>query len=61
MFYEMITGHRAFRGETPMLTLAAVIKSEPLPMEGLHEEFSRIIRRCPVAQGFVETYKEPRR
>jgi hypothetical protein len=31
MLYEMVTGHRAFTGDSPASTLAAVIKTDPKP------------------------------
>ena len=32
LLYEMLTGERAFRGETPISTLAAVLNHEPKPL-----------------------------
>jgi Tol biopolymer transport system component len=50
VLYEMITGQRAFRGETQMSTLAAIINQEPKPaceiVEGLPLEVDRIISLC---------------
>ncbi|MDQ6758632.1 MAG: serine/threonine-protein kinase [Acidobacteriota bacterium] len=50
LLYEMCSGQRAFRGDSPMSTLAAVIAREPVP---LHEiapavpvELERVIARC---------------
>ena len=50
VLYEMVTGQRAFRGETKMSTLAAIINQEPKPageiVEGLPREVERIITLC---------------
>jgi Tol biopolymer transport system component len=47
VLYEMLTGRRAFRRDSPALTLAAVIHQEPppLPAEAPHD-LQRIIARC---------------
>jgi serine/threonine protein kinase len=29
VFYEMVTGRKAFEGDTSVLTLAAIVKEEP--------------------------------
>src|SRR5262250_519510 len=34
ILYEMLSGHRAFAGESKMSTLAAVLQSEPKPLGG---------------------------
>jgi serine/threonine protein kinase len=48
--YEMVTGSRAFQGDTRASTLAAVLKDEPKPASqiavGLPKEVERLIRRC---------------
>jgi Tol biopolymer transport system component/predicted Ser/Thr protein kinase len=47
VLYEMVTGARAFRGDSRMSTLAAVLHHEPAPMGGeIPRELERIIRRC---------------
>jgi len=47
MFYEMLTGRRAFRRDTPALTLAAILHLEPaLLPEGTPGELERIVSRC---------------
>jgi serine/threonine protein kinase/Tol biopolymer transport system component len=50
VLYEMITGERAFRGETKLSTLASLINQEPKPasqiIEGLPREVERIIALC---------------
>jgi eukaryotic-like serine/threonine-protein kinase len=50
LLYEMITGRRAFQGDTRASTLAAVLRDEPKPASqitlGLSKEVERVIRRC---------------
>jgi hypothetical protein len=47
VLYEMITGRRAFRGDTNLSTLAAVINQEPQPAgPEVPRELERIIARC---------------
>jgi serine/threonine protein kinase len=50
MLYEMVTGHRAFHGDSPLSTLTAVLREEPKPVsnlsEGLPRELERVINRC---------------
>jgi serine/threonine protein kinase len=50
VLYEMLTGKRAFRGETKMATLAAVLRADPEPLdklaEGVPRELARIVQRC---------------
>jgi len=47
LLYEMVTGRRAFRGDSNMSTLAAIIKQEPEPL-GVEtpRDLEKIIRRC---------------
>ena len=49
LLYEMLTGRRAFGGETPSDTLASILRSEPdyalLPPE-TPKALDRLIRRC---------------
>ncbi len=54
VLYEMLSGKRAFRGDTPMATLAAIVKDEPTPLAA-PEALERIVKRClaqQVAQRF---------
>jgi serine/threonine protein kinase/WD40 repeat protein len=50
VLYEMVTGHRAFRGDSSASTLAAILRSEPRPasdvVPDLPREVERIIARC---------------
>jgi tRNA A-37 threonylcarbamoyl transferase component Bud32/Tol biopolymer transport system component len=50
VLYEMITGKRAFLGDSKLSTLASVLHSEPLPPsklgQGVPREVERIISRC---------------
>ena len=50
MLYEMITGRRAFRRDSHISTLAAVLHEEPEPVSrisgGVPKELERIITRC---------------
>jgi serine/threonine protein kinase len=50
VLYEMITGQRAFQGNTRMATLTSVLRDEPKPpveiREEIPDELGRIIARC---------------
>jgi len=50
VLYEMVTGRRAFSGDSWAATVAAVLKSEPMPPQDVTEtiprELQRIISRC---------------
>jgi serine/threonine protein kinase len=50
LLYEMLSGKRAFRAETPMATVAAILNREPEPLTeiapGLPKELERIVTRC---------------
>jgi serine/threonine protein kinase len=50
VLYEMLSGKRAFRAETRMATMAAVLNQEPVPLAevipGLPKELERIVTRC---------------
>ncbi len=50
VLYEMVTGQRAFRGETRVSTLAAVVEKEPQPVSEtgaeVPPELARLIARC---------------
>jgi len=50
LLYEMLTGRRAFQGDSKMSTLAAILNREPEPVETIvpevPREVSRIVQRC---------------
>ena len=50
MFYEMLTGQRAFHGDTAASTIASILREEPKPIsqvaEGLPRDAEKIVRRC---------------
>jgi eukaryotic-like serine/threonine-protein kinase len=50
LLYEMVTGRRAFDGDSKLSTLSAVLREEPKAagqiVEGLPRELERIITRC---------------
>jgi Tol biopolymer transport system component len=50
LLYEMVTGRRAFQGDSKLSTLSAILREEPTPasqvVEGLPRELERIIARC---------------
>ena len=51
ILYEMLTGKRAFSGESKMSTLAAVLQADPKPLSGqmadaLPREVERLVLRC---------------
>ncbi len=50
VLYEMLTGHRAFQGDSAMSTLSAVLRSEPKPVTLLApdvpRDVERVINRC---------------
>ncbi len=50
LLYEMVTGRRAFSGESKVSTLAAILKEEPRPpsdiVPALPRELERLIQHC---------------
>jgi len=50
VLYEMLTGHRAFPGDTTAATISAILRDEPAPLrdsiEGLPPELERMIGLC---------------
>ncbi len=50
VLYEMVAGRRAFEGESPLSTLAAILHKEPQPLnqlvEGSPRDLEKIIARC---------------
>ena len=47
LLYEMVTGRRAFKGDTKMSTLAAILNQEPAPLGVMvPQEMEKVITRC---------------
>jgi len=50
VLYEMVTGQRAFQGDSPLSTLTAVLREEPKPLSNisadLPRELERVLTRC---------------
>jgi serine/threonine protein kinase len=50
VLYEMLTGHRAFTGDTKLSTLASILNREPRPaaliVPDLPRELDRVLARC---------------
>ena len=50
LFYEMVTGRRAFQGDSKLSTLSAILRDEPKApsqvVDGVPRELERIITRC---------------
>ena len=50
VLYEMVTGRRAFRGDTKLSVLSAILKEDPQPASSVREDvprdLERIIARC---------------
>lgn len=47
VLYEMITGERAFQGESNLSTLSAVLNKEPAPLDaGVPNDLRKLITRC---------------
>jgi serine/threonine protein kinase/Tol biopolymer transport system component len=63
ILYEMATGARAFRGATPVETLASVIRDEPPPIRGVAPEVPTplvwVVDRC-LAKAPIDRYGSTR-
>ena len=50
VFYEMITGRRAFEGDSPASVLASILKDQPPPLSerqpGVPRGVARVVRKC---------------
>jgi Tol biopolymer transport system component len=50
VLYEMATGQRAFRGDTAMSTISAILRDDPKPASAIRgeipAELDRVIKRC---------------
>jgi serine/threonine-protein kinase len=63
ILYEMLTGQRAFKRETPVQTMAAIVDSEPAPLVELVPDapyvLVRIVERC-LAKNPADRYASTR-
>jgi hypothetical protein len=46
VLYELLSGHRAFPGETISAALNATVTTEPKALEGVPERLDELVRRC---------------
>jgi serine/threonine protein kinase/tetratricopeptide (TPR) repeat protein len=46
VLYELLSGRRAFPGETVMAALTAAATTEPKALEGVPEQLDKLVRRC---------------
>jgi serine/threonine protein kinase/Tfp pilus assembly protein PilF len=46
VLYEMLSGQRAFAGDSPIATLAAILREEPPRLHNISPELERIVARC---------------
>jgi Tol biopolymer transport system component len=50
LMYEMLTGRRAFQGDSPISTLSAILTTDPAPLAGVSADLPlaivRIVERC---------------
>jgi serine/threonine protein kinase len=46
VLYELLSGRRAFPGETILASLAAAAVIEPKPLDGVPERLGRLVRSC---------------
>jgi serine/threonine-protein kinase len=50
VLYEMVSGRRAFKGDSPMSTMAAILRDQPAPLRGhVHDipaDLDALIMRC---------------
>jgi eukaryotic-like serine/threonine-protein kinase len=50
ILYEMVSGKRAFGGDTPADTMSAILKEEPAPLTDIHQNIppglARIVEHC---------------
>lgn len=44
--YEMLSGRRAFQGDTNLAIISAVLRDEPEPLAGIPSSVQRIVSRC---------------
>ena len=46
VLYEMVTGRHAFRGESNLSTLSAIVREEPKPIPDAPRDLEKILARC---------------
>ncbi len=46
VLYEMLSGRKAFSGDSTIAVLSAVLRDEPAPLTGVPEELLRLVGRC---------------
>lgn len=46
LLYEMLSGRRAFAGDSTVAILSAVLREEPPPLRGVPEELAAVVSRC---------------
>jgi len=46
VLYEMLSGRRAFTGDSAVSILGAVLKEEPPPLKGVPPELEKLVTRC---------------
>jgi hypothetical protein len=50
LLYEMVTGRRAFQGDSKLSTLSAILREEPKPasqlVQGIPRDLEKIVARC---------------
>jgi eukaryotic-like serine/threonine-protein kinase len=46
VLYEMLSGRKAFDGNSTIAVLSAVLRDEPTPLTGVPEELAKLVNRC---------------
>jgi hypothetical protein len=46
VLYEMVSGRRAFAGESKLATMSAILKEDPKPLQDVPADIEKIVRRC---------------
>ena len=46
VLYEMLTGRRAFQGDSKVSTLSAILKDDPKPPENIQSDLEKIVRHA---------------